>query len=157
MTNRVRPRIAPLNRPQSFAYVSFGSDQLLVGPASSFVGVQTKVNCSTLATSFGFERCKYERGTFFWFKSISTFCLSDSSIRNSFSRSEPSHQKMFSVCVRAAISRTQSSTDWLVGFASPIPFGGNMAGAVFFLKLKSPSLTRKEKNKNQIEENMKIV
>jgi hypothetical protein len=39
----------------SFRYASFGSIQLLVGPASSFVGVQMKVRCSTRATSLGFE------------------------------------------------------------------------------------------------------
>ncbi len=70
----VRPRIAPLSIVCSFKYISAGSDQLLVGPASSFVGVQMKVNCSTRATSFGLERCKYERGTFFSFSLISTFC-----------------------------------------------------------------------------------
>src|SRR6266496_388364 len=89
----VRPRIAPLSRPCNFEYVSAGSDQLFVGPASAFVGVQIKVNCSTRATSFGFERCKYERGAFFSFSFISTFCLSDSAIKKSFSRSDPSHQK----------------------------------------------------------------
>src|SRR5712675_663821 len=138
MTNIVRPRIAPASSPRSFAYVSVGSDQLFVGPASSFVGVQTKVNCSTRATSFGLDRCKYERGTFFSFSSIRTFCLSDSVIRNSRSRSDPSHQKMFSGCVSVAISCTQSSTALLEGFASPIPFGGNMAGARFFIERNRP-------------------
>src|SRR5438309_2080722 len=74
----VRPRIAPLSRPCNFEYVSAGSDQLFVGPASAFVGVQIKVNCSTRATSFEFERCKYERGAFFWFSLINTSCFSDS-------------------------------------------------------------------------------
>src|SRR6266481_2443531 len=134
MTNIVRPRIAPFKRPRSFAYISDGSDQLLVGPASSFVGVQTNVHCSTRATSFGLERCRYERGTFCWLSLISTFWLSDSAIRNSFSRSEPSHQKMFSGSVRAAMSCTQSSTALLEGFVSPIPLGGNIAGARFFIE-----------------------
>src|SRR3954454_2793362 len=133
MTNIVRPRIAPLSNCLSFAYVSSGSVQLFVGPASCFVGVHTKVHCSTRATSFGLDRCRYERGTFFSFSSIRTFCLSDSAIRKSFSRSEPSHQKMFSGCVSVAISCTQSTTALLEGFASPIPFGGNMAGARFFI------------------------
>src|SRR5437764_1393013 len=126
MTNIVRPRIAPLRSSRSFAYVSVGSAQLFVGPASCFVGVQTKVNCSTRATSFGFDRCRYECGTFFWFSSINTFCLSDSAIRNSFSRSEPSHQKIFSGCVTVAIWCTQSSTALLPGFASPIPLAGSI-------------------------------
>src|SRR6266853_6789647 len=96
MTNSVRPRIAPFKRARSFVYVSPGSDQLLVGPASCFVGVQINVNCSTRATSFGFERCKYERGSFALFNLNKTFCFNDSEIRNSFSASEPSHQKIFS-------------------------------------------------------------
>src|SRR5262249_45669281 len=132
-TNIVRPRIAPLSSARSFPYVSRGSAQLLVGPASFFVGVQTKVNCSTRATSFGFDRCRYERGTLFSFSSIRTFCFIDSAIRNLFSRCEPSHQKMVSGCVSVAISWTQSSTALLAGVASPIPLGGNMAGARFFM------------------------
>src|ERR1700731_34211 len=96
MTNMVRPRIASLSMPWSFEYIPAGSDQLLVGPASAFVGVQMKVNCSTLATSFGFERCKYDRGAFFSFSLINTFCFNDSEMRKSFSRSDPSHQKIFS-------------------------------------------------------------
>src|SRR5437870_4818443 len=133
-TNIVRPRIAPSSSPYNFEYVSAGSDQLFVGPASSLVGVQMNVTFSTRATSFGLDRCKYERGTFFSFSLISTFCFNDSAIKNSFSRSEPSHQKMFSGFVRFPISCTQSSTAWFVGFVSPIPLGGNMAGAIFFMK-----------------------
>ena len=56
MTYIVRPFIAPLARSWSFTYISSGSHQLLVRPASSFVGVQMNVHCSTRATSFGFER-----------------------------------------------------------------------------------------------------
>src|SRR6266581_9309943 len=44
-------------------------------------------------------------------------------MRNSFSRSDPSHQKIFSGCVSSSISCTQLSTAWFVGFLSPIPFG----------------------------------
>ena len=58
MTNIVRPRIAPFSIWCSFVYISAGSDQLFVGPASLLVGVQMNVNCSTRATSFGFDRCK---------------------------------------------------------------------------------------------------
>src|SRR4029453_4197220 len=138
MTNIVRPRIAPARSPRSFAYVSVGSDQLFVGPASCFFGVQTKMNWLTRAGAFGVDRCKYERGTFFWLSSIKTFCLIDSAIKNSFSRSEPSHQKIFLGCVRVAISCTQSSTALLPGFASPIPLGGNMAGARLFIERNCP-------------------
>src|SRR5438105_14484696 len=106
----VRPRIAPLREACSFEYVSAGSDQLFVGPASAFVGVQIKVNCSTRATSFGFERCRYERGAFFWFALINTSCFKDSELRKSFSPSEPSHQQLFSGSLRSSSSCTQSST-----------------------------------------------
>jgi hypothetical protein len=54
----VRPFIEPSKSLPSFLYASSGAIQLLVGPASSFVGVQMKVSCSTRATSFGFERCR---------------------------------------------------------------------------------------------------
>src|SRR5437764_1893930 len=130
----VAPPIAPLSSPLNFEYVTPWSDQLFVGSASAFVGVQIKVNCSTRATSFGFERCKYERGTFCSFSLISTLCFNDSAMRNSFSRSDPSHQSMFSGCVRAAASSTHSSTAWLRGLALQLPFGGNIAGAGFFIR-----------------------
>src|SRR6266496_3202791 len=112
-TNMVRPRIAPFSSPYNFEYVSAGSDQLFVGPASSLVGVQMNVTFSTRATSFGLDRCKYERGTFFSFSLISTFCFNDSAIKNSFSRSEPSHQKMFSGFVSFPISRSEEHTSEL--------------------------------------------
>src|SRR5204862_277989 len=38
------------------------------------------------------------------------FCFSDSAIRNSFSRSDPSHQKIFSGWASSSTSCTQSST-----------------------------------------------
>ena len=38
------------------ARVATGSRQLFVGPASSAVGVQMKVSCSTRATSLALER-----------------------------------------------------------------------------------------------------
>src|SRR5436309_15784325 len=106
----VRPRIAPFSSPCNFEYVSAGSDQLLVGPASSFVGVQMNVNCSTRATSFGFERCKYECGSFVSFNFNKTFCFNDSETRNSFSAFEPSHQKIFSGWLSNSTSCTQSRT-----------------------------------------------
>ena len=42
--------------------VVMGAAVFIVGVP--FVGVQIKVNCSTRATSFGLDRCRYERGTF---------------------------------------------------------------------------------------------
>ncbi len=43
----VRPRIAPLNSPLSFLRISYGSTQLLVGPALSFEKEQINVRSST--------------------------------------------------------------------------------------------------------------
>ena len=56
ITYIVRPFIAPLEISRSFAYASSGDIQLLVLPASAFVGVQMKVSSSTRATSFGLLR-----------------------------------------------------------------------------------------------------
>src|ERR1700716_3775882 len=103
MTNMVRPRIAPLRRPSSFEYVSAGSDQLFVGPASSFVGVQMKVNCSTRATSFGLERCKYEHGTFLAFGLIRRFGTADSRRRRN-SRGDIFHEATPKAFVNPIIS-----------------------------------------------------
>ncbi len=54
----MRPRIDPSKSAPSFLYASSGAIQLFVGPASSFVGVQMKVSCSTRATSLGLERAR---------------------------------------------------------------------------------------------------
>ena len=58
----VRPRIEPLNSSVRVSRISSGSRQLLVGPASSSSSEQMKVRSSTRATSFGFERARYEFG-----------------------------------------------------------------------------------------------
>jgi hypothetical protein len=57
-TNIVRPRIAPSKSGVSFAIAWSGEIQLLFGPASSFVSVQTNVRCSVRATSWGALRCR---------------------------------------------------------------------------------------------------
>ena len=51
------PAHAPSNSASIFACASAGAIQWLFGPASSLLGVQTKVRCSTRATSDGCERC----------------------------------------------------------------------------------------------------
>jgi len=55
ITYIVRPCIEPLNKPFILIFISFGSTQLFVGPASSFLLLQIKVLSSTLATSLGSE------------------------------------------------------------------------------------------------------
>jgi hypothetical protein len=49
----VRPAMEPLNNALSVSFISLGSRQLLVGPASSERAEQMKVRSSTLATSAG--------------------------------------------------------------------------------------------------------
>ena len=58
----VRPRIAPRNSSSSFARISAGSIQLLVGPASASRSEQMKVRSSTRATSLGSVVAQYEPG-----------------------------------------------------------------------------------------------
>ena len=57
-TYMVRPRMQPSNRPVSVRFISSGSVQLLVGPASSTFREQMKVRSSTRATSPGSERAR---------------------------------------------------------------------------------------------------
>src|SRR5579875_2979859 len=49
----VRPFIQPLNNPFRVFRISFGSTQLLVGPASASFSLQMNVRLSTRATSLG--------------------------------------------------------------------------------------------------------
>src|SRR5437763_13336382 len=56
----VRPRIEPLNSSLSVSRISSGSRQLFVGPASASSAEQMNVRSSTLATSAGSERHRYE-------------------------------------------------------------------------------------------------
>ena len=51
----VRPRIEPRYRPVMIAFISSGSIQLLVAPASAASTEQMKVRSSTRATSVGSE------------------------------------------------------------------------------------------------------
>ena len=53
ITNIVRPAIDPSNRPARIPFISEGSAQLFVGPASSFLVEQMNVRSSTRATSAG--------------------------------------------------------------------------------------------------------
>src|SRR5205809_5234639 len=105
-TNMVRPRMQPANRPSSFARISRGSTQLLVGPASSFLALQMNVRSSMRATSLGCERARYEFGRKLSFNRMKLPLLTSSAQRRSYSLCEPSHQTMRSGFVSAAISET---------------------------------------------------
>src|SRR6266571_558069 len=91
-TYRVRPRIQPSKSPSSFARISRGSIQLLVGPASSLSREQIKVRSSVRATSFGSERARKQFGRSLGLSrfNISDFTISSHSL--SYSCCEPSHQ-----------------------------------------------------------------
>ena len=54
----VLPRMLPSNSGNSVRFISAGSRQLLVGPASRLSVLQMNVRSSTLATSEGSESAK---------------------------------------------------------------------------------------------------
>ncbi len=56
MTYNVRPLMHPVNRRMRVFFMSTGSTQLLVGPASSALQKQMNVRSSVRATSEGSER-----------------------------------------------------------------------------------------------------
>ncbi len=58
ITYMVRPRIDPSKTPCRVCFISAGSAQLFVGPASSSFSEQMKVRDSTRATSEGSERAR---------------------------------------------------------------------------------------------------
>jgi hypothetical protein len=58
MTYIVRPRMQPSKSRSSLAFISRGSAQLLVGPASFLFAEQMNVRSSTRATSPGSERAR---------------------------------------------------------------------------------------------------
>src|SRR5581483_7147049 len=78
-------------------------------------------------------RCKYDPGSSCSFSLIRTFCFRASPRRYCCSRSDPSHQNIFCGFARSSTWWTQSRTAWFTGLWSPIPWGGEMAGARFFM------------------------
>ena len=58
ITYIVRPFMLPLKRPKRISFISAGSAQLLVGPASFRDFAQMNVRSSTRATSLGCERAR---------------------------------------------------------------------------------------------------
>ena len=83
ITYMVRPFMQPLKKPFSLAFISTGSAQWLVGPASSSFSLQMNVRSSTRATSEGVERARKHPGRFSGFNLIkvpfSTIMLQSSS------------------------------------------------------------------------------
>ena len=76
----------------SVCFISAGSAQLFVGPASSLFSEQMKVRDSTRATSEGAERARKEFGRFSGFSATKVPASTISWLRRSRSAREPSHQ-----------------------------------------------------------------
>src|SRR5580698_5550720 len=100
----------PANRARIFSCASLGDIQLLFGPASSLLRLQTKVRCSTRATSEGFERARWQPGNSFSFSSNRSPLACSWAVRRSISSSEPSHQYTEAGWVRLRTDSTHSVT-----------------------------------------------
>jgi len=111
ITYIVRPRMQPLNAWASVAFISAGSAQLLVGPASDSLAEQMKVRDSTRATSDGSERARKLLGRFSGFNLMKVPESTISWFNRSRSSTEPSHQWMASGLVSSATPVTQVTRD----------------------------------------------
>src|SRR5438552_11112627 len=102
----------PSNRASIFACACFGSIQLLLGPASCWFWVQTKVRCSTRATSEGSERDSTHPGKTCALRGNSSLALINSRLSAWNSASLPSHQWIFCGRVSLATCCTHRATAW---------------------------------------------
>jgi hypothetical protein len=124
MTYIVRPRMEPANRPLSLAFISAGSIQLLVNPASRSSFEQMNVCSSTRATSFGSEKAAKELGKISGFSRTNVPDSTSPSVSRVFSASEPSTHTTSAGCVSSCTSRTQASSPACVVGAEPDPTAG---------------------------------
>mmetsp|Transcript_25304 Transcript_25304/g.63441 ORF Transcript_25304/g.63441 Transcript_25304/m.63441 type:complete len:271 (+) Transcript_25304:529-1341(+) len=104
----VRPFMQPRNNSRSFCFISSGSAQLLVGPASSLVLEQMNVQLSTRATSLGSDRHRKLLGRFCWFRRMNVPAFTSWSHMMLYSSSEPDAQcslaGLQSFCMRSTKS-----------------------------------------------------
>ena len=114
ITYIVRPRIDPANRSPRIDFISAGSIQLFVGPASWRVRLQMNVRSSTRATSLGSERARKLPGRNSSFNAMNVPASTNSCVNTSDSASEPSHQWTRSGSHKSVISAThdRSSSFW---------------------------------------------
>src|SRR3954447_18751291 len=105
----VRPLMQPRYSDVMVAFISAGSIQLLVGPASAGSTEQMKVRSSTRATSPGSVCAQYELARFAGSSRTREPAATSASVSRVHSSSEPSHQTMRSGVVRAATSSIQAS------------------------------------------------
>src|SRR5436190_4278254 len=94
ITYKVLPSIQPIMRLLSLRFISSGSIQLLVGPASCLRRLQMKVLSSERATSLGSVKHAKLFGRFLGFKRINVPLFTSRLQRLSYSSREPSHQCM---------------------------------------------------------------
>ena len=136
ITYMVRPRMAPSNRPLRVPFISTGSCQLLVGPASCSCSEQMKVRSSTRATSVGSDRNRKELGRRSGFSWIAMPSSTMRVVRRSHSSWEPSAHSMRSGWARVATCSTHSSSFLFSvgGFSSP----GMVMGCALHLILARP-------------------
>ena len=142
MTYIVRPRIEPRKSSVMVAFISAGSIQLLVGPASSGRCEQMKVRSSTRATSLGSEVAQKEFG--FDLSCTNVPASTSSWLIRAASSSDPSTHTTRSGVVSSATSRTKDSTPVCVVGAVSSP---GMATAVIstpdFRRQMSPHRERR--------------
>ena len=117
----VRPFMEPANKVFNSVFISTGSRQLFVGPASASSSEQMNVRSSTRATSLGLERAKNEFGRLASFNLMKVPCSTKRAVKRSHSSCEPSDHSMRSGWVSAAVCSTHSrSFLFLVGaFSKP--------------------------------------
>src|SRR3954463_8596859 len=117
MTYIVRPRMHPRYSSVMTDFISAGSIQLLVGPASASSTEQMKVRSSTRATSLGSEAHQNELG--FFSRRVKVPASTSFWVSRSPSSSLPSTHTNWSGVVSSAISCTPaSSRGWVVGAVS---------------------------------------
>ena len=110
MTYIVRPRMQPRYSSVISRFISPGSIQLLVGPASASSTEQMKVRSSTRATSVGSVRAQNELGFFSSFSRTRAPDSTSSSVRRRHSSCDPSHQTIRPCRCQPATSLTQASS-----------------------------------------------
>src|SRR3954468_13228192 len=117
MTYIVRPRMPPRYSSVMTDFISAGSIQLLVGPASASSTEQMKVRSSTRATSRGSDAHQKELGLASSRRKVPA--STSFAVSRSHSSSLPSTQTTWSGVVSSAISWTQASRRaWVVGALS---------------------------------------
>src|SRR4051795_9571111 len=131
MTYMVRPRMHPRYSSVIVAFISAGSIQLLVGPASASSTEQMNVLSSTRATSSGSGAAYNGLGFFSSFSFTKVPGSPSLLVIRSHSASDPSHHTTLSGVVSSAISRTQDSRRAFRVGASSIP--GTVIAVIFFL------------------------